>query len=423
MSRWLNHVAIAAPRNGTTSHTVDPSTGTVVAGASFTYTAGRFGVVVAYGAVTFTNPSGWTLAASAVNYGGLYVWYKASLAGGETVTTTTNASNYPVAVDFYEFPASSTWVNAVSASNVTGAGPSLAGLTGTNQVYASGGVDDSTTTTYTGSWASGTSLVSTCVTFSSTDGYLYSTAEIVDDTATSQSDAWTVSGGPNSERLMWAVQVPAGGPTGTLATTLDNSVLSASATETFAGVLAVTLDSAVLAAAGTVVSPVTGTLSATLDDSTLTASGTETISGTLAAALGDAVLAATGTSVSGITGTLATTLGDAVLTASGAEVLSGTFATTLDGAVLTAAGTVVLNVTGTLVTVLDDAGMVAVGTETFTGTLTVTLADAVLLAHGSTGAQVDITVTGSLDPRSWAGALTGRTKTGTLDPRRWEGTT
>ena len=111
---------------------------------------------------------------------------------------------------------------------------------------------------------------------------------------------------------------------------------------------------------------------------------------------------------------------------------------------LTAAGTVIAPVTGTLVTVLADAVLLSVGTETFTGTLTVTLDDAVLLAAGTVGSgspQVDITVTGSLEPRRWEAALTDRaktgtleprdktgtladrTKTGTLDDRRWEGTT
>jgi hypothetical protein len=89
----------------------------------------------------------------------------------------------------------------------------------------------------------------------------------------------------------------------------------------------------------------------------------------------------------------------------------------LDDATLTAAGTAVLDVTGTLVTVLADAELLSVGTEAFTGTLTVTLDDAVLLAAAFTGIPVDITVTGTFDPRRWAATLPARVKTGQLDPR------
>ena len=111
---------------------------------------------------------------------------------------------------------------------------------------------------------------------------------------------------------------------------------------------------------------------------------------------------------------------DATLAGVGSEILSGTLTATLDDAVLNAAGTVIVPVTGTLVTVLDDAVLLSVGTESFTGTLTVTLDDAVLLAAGTVGSgspQVDITITGSLEPRRWEAALTDRAKTGTLEPR------
>jgi hypothetical protein len=115
MSNWLNHVTIAAPRNGTTSHTCDPTNatggGTVVTGSTFTPTSGRLLVVVCYGAVTFTTPSGWTLptSGSAVNNGGLYVFYRTA-AGSDPFTTTQNGSNYPVVFDIYEFATGSTFV-------------------------------------------------------------------------------------------------------------------------------------------------------------------------------------------------------------------------------------------------------------------------------------------------------------------------
>jgi len=45
MATFTNHVTIHAPANGTTSHTVDPSSGTVGNGSLFTPTAGRLLVV------------------------------------------------------------------------------------------------------------------------------------------------------------------------------------------------------------------------------------------------------------------------------------------------------------------------------------------------------------------------------------------
>src|SRR4051812_44300088 len=106
MVDWVNHVAIAAPRNATTTHNgITPSSGTVVAGTAFTPTAGRLLICLCEGAVTSTTPAGWTLptGGSAINSTGLYVWYKTA-AGSDTVSTTHNASNYPAVFDFYEYP-------------------------------------------------------------------------------------------------------------------------------------------------------------------------------------------------------------------------------------------------------------------------------------------------------------------------------
>ena len=46
MALWLNHVAIATPRNTLTTHTVNPASDTAVAGTNFTPTAGRFLLLV-----------------------------------------------------------------------------------------------------------------------------------------------------------------------------------------------------------------------------------------------------------------------------------------------------------------------------------------------------------------------------------------
>lgn len=230
-----------------------------------------------------------------------------------------------------------------------------------------------------------------------------------------------------------AVAVPAGsgGVTGTLATTLDDSVLAASATETIPGTLATTLDDSVVAGNGwasatgslattlddsvlaaNATETIPGTFATTLDDSALAATGSETIAGTLASTLDDSVLAASGwasatgtltttlddsalaaNAVETISGSLATTLDDSVFAASGTSVsgVTGTLATTLDDSVLAASGTVTAtNVTGTLALMLDDSVLAAAGAETIPGSLALTLADAVLAAAGTSGTYLPL---------------------------------
>lgn len=138
---WLNRAVYQLPRNGTTTHTVDPTSATsLVSGATFTPTLGRFLLVVIEGAVTSTTPSGWTLptGGSAVNNSGLYVWYRTAASGSNAFTTTHNGSNYPVVVAVYEFAAGTTFTGSVASTSTTAttANPNLAGLTGTNLVLA-----------------------------------------------------------------------------------------------------------------------------------------------------------------------------------------------------------------------------------------------------------------------------------------------
>lgn len=223
MSNWVNHVTIAAPRNGTTAHICDPSNatggGTVVTGSAFTPTSGRLLVVVCYGGVTFTTPSGWTLPASgsAINNGGLYVFTRTA-AGSDTFTTTQNSSNYAVVFDVYEFNTGSTFVASLSATAVAngGAGPNLTGLTGTNWIAGCAGWDDGSTFTTAAShvWASGTEIVDTWTPIVTTDGYSYSLTEFNSDASTSKSvaDTITVVGGTftNFERLVFAVNAVTG---------------------------------------------------------------------------------------------------------------------------------------------------------------------------------------------------------------------
>lgn len=200
------------------------------------------------------------------------------------------------------------------------------------------------------------------------------------------------------------------GVTGTLAATLDNSTLAASATETITGTLATTLGGATLAAAATetisgtltttlagstlaasAVETMAGTFTATLSGATLVGAGTETITGTFATTLGGATFAASGSTGSGIGGTLATTLAGVTLAATGLETITGTLSTTLGGASL--AATAAETVTGTLATTLGGATLSASVTERMTGILAVTLGGATLAASGSVGSTA---VTGTL---------------------------
>jgi hypothetical protein len=214
MADWLNHVVIASPRNGTTTQTANPSTGTTAGGTNFSPTAGRFLLCFAFAGVTFTTPAGWTLPAngSAVGNGGLYCWWR-SAAGGDTVSSTINATNYPAVFDFYEFPSGSAFVKAATAIGVASgaAGPSVTALTGTNRTAGAVGVD--ITNGSSGSagttWNAGTREADTAIPFATTDGYVYSTTDTSQNAATSQAYTATYTSTAADERLTVAVSVAA----------------------------------------------------------------------------------------------------------------------------------------------------------------------------------------------------------------------
>jgi hypothetical protein len=216
---WVNHVAIATPRNGTTTHTVDPSTGTVAAGSTFTPTAGRLLVCFVEGGVTSTTPAGWTLPTngSAINNSGLYVFYKTA-AGSDTLSTTHNGSNYPVVFDFYEFPSGSTFNKAATATGVAragGAGPTLSSITGPpNWLAAAVGSGEPGASAASVAWSAGTEQIDTYVPSSGTDGYAYSLSSLDSSALTSWSSAATITGGNGgtTERLVVAVSISAGAP-------------------------------------------------------------------------------------------------------------------------------------------------------------------------------------------------------------------
>jgi len=234
MVKWLNHVTIAAPRNGTNSHTVNPASGTVVAGSAFTPTAGRLLVVLAEGAVTSTTPSGWTLPAggSAVNNTGLYLWYRTA-AGGDTFSTTHNGSNYPVVFDIYEFAAGSAFIGSAAQGNVSasgGAGPSLSGLTAAADFRAAVvGQDITGATPSSFTWSNGAEAVDTGVPLAVTDGYGYSLSYLEDQVgATYSSAATSTITSMSCERLVFAINAVDPPPPGT-AYAISGTSASASA--------------------------------------------------------------------------------------------------------------------------------------------------------------------------------------------------
>lgn len=224
--RWINHVAIVAAGNGTTSHTAGPNAGNVVSGELFTPTAGNLLLCIAEGAVTSTTPSGWTLPAqgAAVNNTGLYVWWREAV-GGDSLTTTHNAANYPEIFDFYEFGAGSSFFGTGSAATGVDNGvaaAALTGLTGLNLVmFAMARGIGSTSGTSTVTWGTGEEIVDHLQLGpgGSIDGFQYSLAILEDYTGSSASSTAEhspgVSGSTNHERLTFAIHVvnPAGGDT------------------------------------------------------------------------------------------------------------------------------------------------------------------------------------------------------------------
>lgn len=219
MATFINHVTIAAPRNGTDSHTVDPSSGVAVAGTPFTPSAGNLLVCVVEGPVTSTTPSGWTLpgGGSAVNNTGLYVWYRTA-AGGDVLSTTHNGIDRPVVFDFYEFPVDSVFLGAAAQGNVSGAGgagPSLSGLTDTANFRAAAvGQNRALPSPVSFTWSNGVEAVDTSVSQAATDGYGYSLSFLEGETGSTYSSAATSTDTATTcERLVFAVSAAASGET------------------------------------------------------------------------------------------------------------------------------------------------------------------------------------------------------------------
>lgn len=215
---WLNYVAITTPANGTTSHTVSPSSGTVAAGTLFTPTAGNFLVCVAGGSVTSTTPSGWTLptSASAVGNTGLYAWTKTA-AGSDSITTTHNGTSYQVGFAFFEYPAGTTFVSCVNATTLSTAtaNPTLSSLTGRNVVFAVTCGDDHTAAgPISAIWPSpNIEILDSDIDVGANDGYWLGIAYQNNYTTSSYAPLAAMTGnigGSVTDRLTFALALPVG---------------------------------------------------------------------------------------------------------------------------------------------------------------------------------------------------------------------
>jgi hypothetical protein len=433
MVQWVNRSLIQAPRNGTTTHTV-----------SFTpATAGNLLVAIAEGAVTSTTPTGWTLPTngSAVNNTGLYVWYKTATASESSFTTTHNGSNYPTGFVVYEFAAGSTFVASVAGTGIasSGANPNLTGLTGTNLTFGVIGIADSPGNGYTSTaWtATGSPVedVDVDVADSGTTGYGLSVAYVESNTATSfqpTGNATQTGAASTKEALTFAVKVAAGSSAfaGSVALAGAGSLAGAGAPSVTGG--ASTSGAGALALGG---SPATTGTATTGGTGTLALSGVVNAAGSLALGGTGSLAFSAGTGYTGTltlsgTGGLALSgtpkpAGTLTLAGSGSLTLSGNGSGAGTGSLgLTGSGTLTLTgaVTATGALTLGGIGqLTATGQPNTAGALSLAGAGVLTLSGVPLGLPVDITVTGTLDPRRWATDLPARSKTATLDTKRWAG--
>lgn len=186
---------------------------------------------------------------------------------------------------------------------------------------------------------------------------------------------------PNDVRLYDRPDVvAASGFNGTLAVTLDNVTLSATAQALVKGTLANTLDAITVAA--TAQTLVKGTLATTLGDTTVSATAQALVKGNLSTTLDDVTLAATGTVGSTpISGNLAVTLADVTLAATAQTLVKGNLSTTLDA--VTVAATAQALIKGTLANTLADMTAAATAQALVKGSLATTLGDVTLAATGT----------------------------------------
>jgi hypothetical protein len=145
------------------------------------------------------------------------VWTRTAAAGNNSITTTHNASNYPVIFHWFEFAAGSTFVKSISSTGIAiggGAGPALTGLTGTNLIMGARGYGITGSTATTMTWSSGVEAIDTFVANATTDGYLFSITYLEDSVLTSSTLTNTNSANTvlTGEGLAFAVSVSGAAP-------------------------------------------------------------------------------------------------------------------------------------------------------------------------------------------------------------------
>lgn len=95
-----------------TSHNISPTS---------TPTSGNLLILTVVSDATVNTPSGWTLAVSAVNYSGTYIYYKTS-AGNETTITVSPTASAATGIDFLEYSgmATSSQLDATASTTPPG---------------------------------------------------------------------------------------------------------------------------------------------------------------------------------------------------------------------------------------------------------------------------------------------------------------
>lgn len=142
------------------------------------------------------------------------MWWRLA-AGGDTFSTTHNASNYPVVFDIYEFAIETIFISSTSATGVAragGAGPTLSGLNGMHwDAGVAGQSNIETVDNFPVSWDAGVEQADTAVLGigGGTDGYTYGLTVIEDSVVPSIAFAATIGhvDAATVERLVFALDL------------------------------------------------------------------------------------------------------------------------------------------------------------------------------------------------------------------------
>lgn len=372
---WLNFASGTAPRNGTTSHTIN---------FGFTSTSGSLLVVIVHGAVTHTA-SGWTEQAQPVATGELSLFTKTST-GDSSITVTHNGSNYPVNWVVYEFPAGSTQTGIDSTTGSNDTMPGLTGLPGAEQVVIAAlgrvtiGAETGASISPSAPWVEDADLFSAA---SGTDGTYLAVVRQINVTATSitptitptYSGTWSNG---SREKISAAFNVAAG-PTivnGTATVAGAGSVTAAAVQAATATVTGAGSTSALpVQRAGATMAGLGAVSAAVVQRATATVTGAGSIAAnTSGATSGTATVAGSG-SVTALTrqGSTATAFGVGIVSAVGSVIVPGTATVTGSGTVTALARLgATATVTGAGQVTANSAGQVIAGTATVMGVGSVT---------------------------------------------------